>query len=242
MKNHFVGFVEKFKGLSLQRKAFLGVISTVCLVFLLFSTVQNIMNQNALGQIEHVQKKRVNPTAETYPSKIANVRQVSPNELLQFRKKAISAGYQKNYQGYVSIPQIGMYLPILNGVNMYTLSLGAASYYPTTRKIGDYGNYVLAGHNMDTYQNVLFSRLPNVSVGKESKIILTDGNKNYYYHVTSKRIVSPRQKVYKGTATPTKDSILYNDKSKRMVTLFTCNYNGTRRIVVTGTFDYETGH
>lgn len=240
MKNYIKGSVEKFKGLSQRKQIFLGVITGLCFIFLVVSTIHSLHSSNALTKLEKVEKKPVNRMPADYTSDIDNVRQVSPNELLNFRKEAINKGYQKNYRGYVSIPEIGMYLPILNGVNMYALSLGAASYYPNTRTMGDYGNYVLAGHNMDTSQNVLFSRLPNVSIGKESKIILTDGSKNYYYHVISKETVSPKQKVFRGTSSPTKDSILYNDKSKKTVTLFTCNYNGSKRIVVKGDFDYET--
>lgn len=240
MKNYIKGSVEKFKGLSQRKQIFLGVITGLCFIFLVVSTIHSLHSSNALTKLETVAKKPVNPMPENYPSDISNVRQVSPDELLGYQKQAISKGYTRNYRGYVSIPEIGMYLPILNGVNMYTLSLGAASYYPSSRTMGDYGNYVLAGHNMDTSRNVLFSRLPSVRIGKDSQVILTDGQKNYYYHVVSKKSVSPNQKVYRGTTSPTKDSILYNDKSKKTVTLFTCNYNGSRRIAVEGIFDYET--
>lgn len=180
--------------------------------------------------------------AKVYPSDIDNVKMVTPFELSDYRSQALSDGYGDNYAGYVSIPAIGMYLPILNGVNMYTLSLGAAAYYPTTVPIGGAGNYVLAGHNMNTSLNVLFSRVPNLVPNVHQQIILTDKVKNYYYQITDKQLVRPYQPVYKGTETPTTKSILYSDKKQRKVTLFTCNYNGTRRWVITGQFDYETKH
>lgn len=177
-----------------------------------------------------------------YPSDIDSVKMVSPSELNNYRSKALADGYGKNYAGYVSVPQIGLYLPILNGVNMYTLALGAAAYYPTTTSIGGAGNYILAGHNMNTSANVLFSRVPNIKVGQNSQIVLTDKVKNYYYHVTEKKLVRPYQPVFKGTDTPTSKSVLYNDKTKKQVTLFTCNSNGTRRWVIVGQYDYEGHH
>ncbi|MBA1392672.1 class A sortase, partial [Lactobacillus sp. XV13L] len=177
--------------------------------------------------------------ARTYQSDIDSVRMISPSELNNYRSQALKRGYGNNYAGYISVPQIGLYLPILNGINMYTLALGAAAYYPETTSIGGAGNYVLAGHNMNTSANVLFSRVPNIRVGRNSEIILTDKVKNYHYHVIDKKLVSPYQPVIKGTNTPTSKSILYNDKTKKQVTLFTCNYNGTRRWVVIGQYDYD---
>lgn len=221
------------------------IASIVVSVLFILVTAFNIDNQNIINSYAHdsvkstIQAKKLKWKPKVYQSDIDNVHMITPYELQNYRKTALKRGYGDNYAGYVSVPQIGLYLPILNGVNMYTLSLGAAAYYPNEVQIGGAGNYVLAGHNMNTSLNVLFSRVPNIRVAKNSMIVLTDKKKNYYYHVTDKKLVRPYQPVIRGTITPTKKSVLYSDKNKKQVTLFTCNYNGTRRWVIIGQYDYD---
>ncbi|MFC0290624.1 class A sortase [Bombilactobacillus bombi] len=233
-----------------HKRALIITITIVAGLSLCIYGIQHHNNQKVLDSYSKVSTKsainlkklKLPALAKTYPSDIDSVKMVSPSELNNYRSKSLDDGYGDNYAGYVSVPQIGLYLPILKGVNMYTLSLGAAAYYPTSTSIGGAGNYVLAGHNMNTSANVLFSRIPNIRIGRNSEIILTDKVKNYYYHVTEKKLVRPYQPVIKGTNTPTSKSVLYNDKTKKQVTLFTCNSNGTRRWVIIGQYDFETHH
>lgn len=228
----------------LIQRSFLIVSALVVILFALV-TAYNSDNKNIMSSYAHdsakssIKAKKLKFKPQVYSSDIDNVHMITPYELQNYRQTALKRGYGDNYAGYVSVPQIGLYLPILNGVNMYTLALGAAAYYPNEVQIGGAGNYVLAGHNMNTSLNVLFSRVPNIRVAKNSIIVLTDKKKNYYYHVTDKKLVRPYQPVIRGTITPTKKSVLYSDKNKKQVTLFTCNYNGTRRWVIVGQYDYE---
>ncbi|RYK46896.1 sortase domain-bontaining protein, partial [Enterococcus faecium] len=80
----------------------------------------------------------------------------------------------------------GFILPVFQGANSDTLSLGVASTYYPDAEMGN-GNYILAGYNVDT-PSVLLSDMIDLSEGEE--IDLIDAHYKYQYEV------SKRGKIY----------------------------------------------
>ncbi|WP_341514989.1 class A sortase [Lactiplantibacillus plantarum] len=152
-------------------------------------------------------------------------------QLLKTQRKAQQAGLEGQQVAYVKVPSIGLALPIYQGTNQYTLSLGATTYF-AHQQMGQ-GNYVLAGHNM-TMPGVLFSNVPQIKMG--ATVNLISATKVYHYRVnrllTGQQAVSPNQTYINGQ--PASTSVLYQQPKQAMVTLFTCNATGSMREVVQG--------
>lgn len=152
-------------------------------------------------------------------------------QLLKTQRKAKKVGLEGQQVAYVKVPSIGLALPIYQGTNQYTLSLGATTYF-AHQQMGQ-GNYVLAGHNM-TMPGVLFSNVPQIKMG--ATVNLISATKVYHYRVnrllTGQQAVSPNQTYINGQ--PASTSVLYQQPKQAMVTLFTCNATGSMREVVQG--------
>ncbi|MEY8307856.1 class A sortase [Enterococcus faecium] len=157
---------------------------------------------------------------------------LSINQMLSIQKEAFEQGVNKQAAGQVQIPAIGLTLPIFNGANQYTLSLGAATYFYEDATMGK-GNYVLAGHNMEV-PGVLFSDIDQLAEGETIDLIDTDTI--YRYQVAKKYIVPEYFKLFDGI--PEEGSFLSLPKKdeKPVITLFTCVYTnqGKERYVVQG--------
>lgn len=83
---------------------------------------------------------------------------------------------------------------------------------------GQVGNFSVAAHN-NIYTEI-FRNLNKVNIGDEVKV--TTKTSNYTYKITSKQTVSP-----------TSIEVI-NNSDKREITLITCNYNASARIVLKG--------
>lgn len=83
---------------------------------------------------------------------------------------------------------------------------------------GQVGNFSVAAHN-NIYTEI-FRNLNKVNIGDEVKV--TTKAATYVYKITSKQ-----------TVTPTSIEVI-NNSDKREITLITCNYNASARIVLKG--------
>lgn len=83
---------------------------------------------------------------------------------------------------------------------------------------GQVGNFSVAAHN-NIYTEI-FRNLNKVNIGDEVKVITKTAT--YTYKITSKQTVSP-----------TSIEVI-NNSDKREITLITCNYNASARIVLKG--------
>ena len=84
---------------------------------------------------------------------------------------------------------------------------------------GQPGNFSVAAHN-NIYTEI-FRNLNKVNIGDEVKV--TTKTATYTYKITSKQTVSP-----------TSIEVINNDTSKKEITLITCNYNASARVVLKG--------
>lgn len=117
--------------------------------------------------------------------------------------------------GAVAIPSVKMNIPIYKGVSDEGMYLGAGTLLPD-QKMGK-SNYSLASHH-SINENLLFAPLVKVKLG--DYVYLTDLDKIYKYEVFFYEQVEPTRV---DLIEPTTDPI---------VTLITCDYSLSERIVV----------
>ncbi|AGO09787.1 sortase family protein (plasmid) [Lactiplantibacillus plantarum 16] len=198
-------------------------------------------NRQLQGQLKQTVSGRTGRVAkasqsQTLPQRYtvnnnAGVTNQDYQQLLKTQRKAKKVGLEGQQVAYVKVPSIGLALPIYQGTNQYTLSLGATTYF-AHQQMGQ-GNYVLAGHNM-TMRGVLFSNVPQIKMG--ATVNLISATKVYHYRVnrllTGKKAVTPNQTYINGS--PVSTSVLYQQPKQAMVTLLTCNATGSMREVVQG--------
>lgn len=198
-------------------------------------------NRQLQGQLQQTVSGRTGRVAKASQSQTLSQHYTANNntgvtnqdyqQLLKTQRKAKQAGLVNRQIAYVKVPSIALALPIYQGTNQYTLSLGATTYF-AHQQMGQ-GNYVLAGHNM-TMPGVLFSNVPQIKMG--ATVSLISATKVYHYRVnrllTGKNAVTPNQTYINGS--PVSTSLLYQQPKQAMVTLFTCNATGSMREVVQG--------
>ncbi len=136
--------------------------------------------------------------------------------------------------GVIAIPDVGIKLPILNGVTYETMMYGAGT-IKSNAMMGQ-GNYSLASHTIfNTYTNsiekdVLFGNLIHAKTGQN--IYVTDKAKVYEYVI---------DKVY--TVKDNQVDILKDNKNKKEITLVTCtSLIGNDRLIVHGTLEETSSY
>lgn len=171
--------------------------------------------------IEHMQNSALNSPIKNKPKSgqfdIGKVKEVKSKDI-------VNAAVQSsdNSIGKISIPSVGLRLPIFYGMANDNMVRGACTMRPD-EKMGMKGNYCLAGHHMMDSQ-ILFGPLEHVKAG--DKIYLTDGEKTYVYRVDDTKVVSKYETIW-----------LQNTNQGNVLTLITCasgKKGETKRIVVRG--------
>lgn len=135
--------------------------------------------------------------------------------------------------GAITIPELGMNLPIYKGVSDENMSYGAST-MSDEQEMGQ-GNYSLISHHVFGLANarkLLFSPLDNAKAGQ--KIYITDKANVYQYNITEVFTVSPSQ-----------TDVVNPIEGRKVVTLITCtDINASGRLIVRGdlvaTYDYKT--
>ncbi|AKP66649.1 class A sortase [Companilactobacillus ginsenosidimutans] len=143
-------------------------------------------------------------------------KKVKPISASQVAKASVNNGAA--VIGKMSVPSVGLYLPILKGLSNDALSTGGGTMKPN-EKMGK-GNYALAGHYM-TDQGVLFSKLQNVQLGDLA-------------HITNMKHVYTYKVYYKKVVPPTAVYLIDDSPGKKLLTLITCADGGTNRWAIQG--------
>ena len=122
-------------------------------------------------------------------------------------------GLPNNCVGTIKIPSIGLSLPIYLGASDSNMALGSAHLNNTSAPIGGKNtNCVICGHT-GYVGMTFFDNLPNVKKG--DKVIIENFWDSLKYKVVETAIVKNDD-----------SSILYIEKDKDIVTLFTCISDG----------------
>ena len=154
-------------------------------------------------------------------------------ELVQTQREAFSAeawkkapiilsdyGWEQEIFGYISIPSADIEAPLYLGGSMSNLSKGAAILGQTSMPIGGEGtNCVIAGHR--TWNAILhpFVGLEKVEIG--DLVYLTNPWETLVYRVVEKEIIYPDN-----------SGKVRIQESRDLISIFTCTYPNTRRVLV----------
>lgn len=123
--------------------------------------------------------------------------------------------------GILKIDKIDLELPILTDATENNMKISVAS-IKDTGKLGQIGNYSIAGHRSHTYGRN-FNRLNEVEVGDLIKV--DDGKEQFSYEVMEKLYVKPDE-VW----------VLEGSDIDKEITLVTCHpmINPTHRLIIKG--------
>lgn len=143
-------------------------------------------------------------------------------EMLDFETVALAQfnSDQINVLGGMSIPSVGLNLPIGKGTSPYTVALTAGT-MKEEQVMGE-GNYALAGHHMKD-PDLLFSPLYRVEIG--DAVYLTDLTHIYEYQISEQREIEA-----------TDVHVIENASGKTQLTLITCHANGITRMLTVADF------
>lgn len=125
--------------------------------------------------------------------------------------------------GALAIPELGVNLPILKGMDNASLTVGAGTMKENQRM--GHGNYALASHSLFYgwgYENILFTPLHRAQIGQS--IYTRDSENIYVYKIDKVFDVNPE------------DGWVINDsEGDKIITLVTCTDTyATQRIIVRG--------
>lgn len=117
--------------------------------------------------------------------------------------------------GTLEMPEVDMTIPLLDGLSEWNLMAGAGTMKENQEP--GVGNYAIAGHNWRD-RTTLFSPLHRAEEGMS--IFLTVNGERYEYVVSMIQMVEPSR------------IDVIEDKDEPLLTLITCNHDGTERLIV----------
>lgn len=205
-------------------------LSLVFGIILLFTGLVLIFQKPIMGLLvdhmskETIQKPNVEKAKEasgtTFDFK--KVENISLQDVInaQTQKKDVHA------IGAMSVPDVQMQLPIVYGISNINLAIGAGTMKQD--QVMGQGNYALAGHNMNN-NKTLFSPLTKAKLGMS--IYITDFENIYEYKISNMFIVKPTQV-----------EVIEDQDDKKLITLVTCNYDGSKRMIIRGSLIKEQAY
>lgn len=114
------------------------------------------------------------------------------------------------YIGYVTLPTLGIELPVMDDWDYVRLKLSPCRYYGAPQT----DDFVIAGHNYPNH----FGRLSELKIGDEVRFTEMDGKVHRY-------VVGDMETLYPGQT----QTMLESDWD---LTLYTCTYSRTQRVTV----------
>ena len=125
--------------------------------------------------------------------------------------------------GALAIPELGVNLPILKGMDNASLTVGAGTMKENQRM--GHGNYALASHSLFYgwgYENILFTPLHRAQIGQS--IYTRDSENIYVYKIDKVFDVNPED-----------GWVTHDSEGDKIITLVTCTDTyATQRLIVRG--------
>ncbi|MCY6483356.1 class D sortase [Clostridium aestuarii] len=205
-----------------MRKVWATVLITIGILVMMYPKIREAYytheQNNVLEQYEESMKSIGDMEKALVESE--EKQQNDTNSVLKTKSNGSKIKIPKN-SPILKIAKIDLYMPIMEGETRENLRVSVA-HMNNTGKLGEVGNYAIAGHRCYTYGRH-FNRLDEVEEGDE--IIIFSKDDEYKYKVVKKFIVKPEEVgVLKG-----------NGKDK-LVTLITCTpiRVATHRLIIQG--------
>lgn len=119
----------------------------------------------------------------------------------------------------LEIPKINLKVVVAEGTDDNIIRY-AVGHFAETEMPGDSGNFALAGHrNFDTGE--FFLKIDKLNEGDEIKVTTLDGIV-YTYNVANSFVVQPQ------------DTYILEESEEPIITLVTCTFDGSERLIVQG--------
>ncbi|MDO5708333.1 MAG: class D sortase [Andreesenia angusta] len=157
-------------------------------------------------------KKLENDKIENFEKSIEEYKE-EPEE----NKRLVNLNEEGEEIAIIEVPSIDLKSVITQGTSNQNLRY-YLGHFMNTRMPGEPGNFCIAGHNSNLYNEIL----NNIHLVKESDLIkITTKDEEYNYYVKEKRIVEPNDV-----------SVLEDDGDRKLMTIVTCTDKGNKRLVV----------
>ncbi len=154
------------------------------------------------------------------PSQATTMTSIVTNNVQKNKTKIV---IKKGSTGVVEIPSINVLAQITEGSDSEILKNYVGVIEGSSRP-GQVGNYALAAHN--NIETEIFRNLHKLVEGDIVNIYTQ--SKMYTYKIVSKYTVAPTQ-----------IEVLDKPTDRKEITLITCNYNATARVIVKGVLESE---
>ena len=200
---------------------FIVVMTIVSLLLIFNKQVGYTITGYTVKNTSKIKGEKLKPTYDT-----SQVKPYSAEAAVEAAAQAQSKGVRA--AGQVSIPSVGINLPVYEGLNNVHLYLGAAETRPRSDiQPGQEGNYTIASHYIDSH-GLLFEPLPRTKVG--DSIYMAFNNKVYEYKVDHVERINTED-----------DSWLEDRQGEKLMTLYSCVsiYLPDERWVVQGHLEKE---
>lgn len=207
---------------------FLTSLLVSSLLILFYSNIENVIIQSYRPKLDKAIILNNNNNDATY-----NWKDVSDTNVLKMATSRMSSE-NVNTIGIMTQPDAKVATTIANGVSDYVLNFAAGTLRPD-QKMGQ-DNYVVAAHHVPAKSWALFSGIYFFSEPGQ-KVYFTDLNNVYEYTITNVKFVNATdvsivdKNNYKLGLNGTK-------KGNPMVTIISCDSNGSKRITEYGTLTY----
>lgn len=184
----------------------------------LIANESNVLAKENTKENSHENIEIIKKNAE-YDTQIENLDNATIKEASKH-----SDELKKQVTGRIEIPSINLQLPLFEGVSKYKLALGAGT-MKKDQKLNEIGNFAIAGHNMHTKRNILFSQVPTLKNGAEIKVYY--GKHHATYRMTSIHTITPSDVLRI-------QDVEAKEQHVRMVTLITCTPDSKNRYMIRG--------
>ena len=177
-------------------------------------TEEEVKLGNILKDVKNVVEEQQQVSTEVQPEDDYNIDDTTNEEYT-----TVDGTVTYSAESIVKIPSLGIEYPVLSETNDELLKVSVNKLWgPGPNQIG---NYVIVGHNYKSGK--MFGKLKKINMG--DIIELTDLNgKTVKYVVSEKYIIDPTNTQCTSQRT----------NGKKKITLITCAYSGTKRLVVQG--------
>lgn len=197
------------------------ILTIVSLLLIFNKQVGYTITGYTVKNTSKIKGEKLKPTYDT-----SQVEPYSAEAAVEAAAQAQSKGVRA--AGQVSIPSVGINLPVYEGLNNVHLYLGAAETRPRSDiQPGQEGNYTIASHYIDSY-GLLFEPLPRTKVG--DSVYMAFNDKVYEYKVDHVEKI-----------TTDDESWLEDKPGEKLMTLYSCVsiYLPDERWVVQGHLEKE---
>lgn len=207
------GRLRKWKGTKIcMASGGILVIAAVCLI--LYNRLEDMRaGQEAESALAKLEQEIEEETGK--PDKVSDAK--SRQEDAADSETETASGSSYDYMGYLTIPALGLKLPVISDLSMSKLRSAPCRYTGDTEA----GNLVIAGHNYSRH----FGKLSHLQTGDLVELTDTEG-KSVYYKVEKIETLGP---------------YAYSEMvdSPYALTLFTCTFGGAERVTVRCSYPVE---